>query len=50
MDELHEGGIAMENTVTQFETRWNRLIVELFGLGNEDERDRDEDSDAECDG
>jgi hypothetical protein len=40
----------MENTVTQLETRWNRLIVELFGLGTEDERDRDEDSDTECDG
>jgi hypothetical protein len=35
----------MENTVTQFETRWNRLIVELFGLGNEDDWERDEDSD-----
>ena len=40
----------MENTVTQLETRWNRLIVELFGFGTEDERDRDEDSDTECDG
>lgn len=36
----------MENTVTQFETRWNRLVVELFGLGEEDERD--ENADAEC--
>jgi hypothetical protein len=35
----------MENTVTQFETRWNRLIVELLGLGNEDEPERDEGSD-----
>ncbi len=40
----------MENTVTQFETRWNRLIVELFSLANEDERERDDDSDAECSG
>jgi len=37
----------MENTVTQFETRWNSLIVELFGLADEDERERDDDSDAE---
>lgn len=37
----------VENTVTQFETRWNRLIVELFGLADEEERD--EDSDTECD-
>jgi hypothetical protein len=37
----------MENTVTQFETRWNRLIVELFGLADEDEREGDDESEAE---
>jgi hypothetical protein len=31
------------NTVTQFETRWNLLIVALFGLGKDDERDDDAD-------
>jgi len=37
----------MENTVTQFETRWNSLIVELFGLADEDDREGDDDSEVE---
>lgn len=39
----------MQNTVTQFETRWNQLIVELFGLGKDDDAERDDDSDERRD-
>jgi hypothetical protein len=42
---MYGGREPMQNTVTQFETRWNRLIVELFGLGQDDEAERDADSD-----
>lgn len=33
----------MEQSVTQFETRWNRLIVELFGIVADDEPTNDDD-------
>ncbi len=36
----------MENTVTQFETRWNRMIVELITLADEDRVELDEREDA----
>jgi hypothetical protein len=42
---MYGGRQNMNNTVTQFETRWNLLIVELFGLGKDDEGERDEDDD-----
>jgi hypothetical protein len=46
---MNGGREPMQNTVTQFETRWNRLIVELFGLGSDDDAERDEDSDERRD-
>jgi hypothetical protein len=36
----------MEHSVTQFETRWNRLIVELFGVDEDDEPGDEHERDA----
>jgi hypothetical protein len=46
---MYGGREPTVNTVTQFETRWNRLIVELFGLGFDDDADRADDDESRDD-